>query len=138
MPPLRQQSAEPVQYNQPGLIDRVRPDLTISRYTLPTTVPVGHRIISGPDGSMWFSELAVDIVGSVTTGCPTPTTPMSWAGSVSRGRTSRNRRNPLTVVYRRAQCVRRPAASRTASFGSCGRVAVDGRRRCATTMCPNS
>ncbi|MEJ8653528.1 hypothetical protein WKI65_37150 [Streptomyces sp. MS1.AVA.3] len=44
-----------VQYNQPGLIDRVRPDLTTSRYTLPTTVPVGHRIISGPDGSMWFS-----------------------------------------------------------------------------------
>ncbi|MCR8573351.1 hypothetical protein [Streptomyces sp. Isolate_219] len=62
-----------VQYNQPGLIDRVRPDLTTSRYTLPTTAPVGHRIISGPDGSMWFSELAVDIVGSITTGCPTPT-----------------------------------------------------------------
>ncbi|WP_449344117.1 virginiamycin B lyase family protein [Streptomyces nigrescens] len=62
-----------VQYNQPGLIDRVRPDLTTSRYTLPTTAPVGHRIISGPDGSIWFSELAVDIVGSITTGCPTPT-----------------------------------------------------------------
>ncbi|MFC5248076.1 hypothetical protein [Streptomyces nigrescens] len=62
-----------VQYNQPGLIDRVRPDPTTSRYTLPTTAPVGHRIISGPDGSMWFSELAVDIVGSITTGCPTPT-----------------------------------------------------------------
>ncbi|WP_142213181.1 hypothetical protein [Streptomyces sp. SLBN-118] len=32
-----------VQYNQPGLIDRVRPDLTVSRYTLPTAAPVGHR-----------------------------------------------------------------------------------------------
>ncbi|MEU8786915.1 hypothetical protein [Streptomyces sp. NPDC048637] len=62
-----------VQYNQPGLIDRVRPDLTTSRYTLPTTAPVGHRIISGPDGSMWFTELAADTVGSITTGCPTPT-----------------------------------------------------------------
>lgn len=61
-----------VQYNQPGLIDRVRPDLTTSRYTLPTTVPVGHRIISGPDGSMWFTELAADNVGSITTGCPPP------------------------------------------------------------------
>ncbi|MEW9516042.1 Vgb family protein [Streptomyces tubercidicus] len=61
-----------VQYNQPGLIDRVRPDLTTSRYTLPTTAPVGHRIISGPDGSVWFSELAADNVGSITTGCPPP------------------------------------------------------------------
>ncbi|MFF8897320.1 hypothetical protein ACF082_07510 [Streptomyces lydicus] len=59
-----------VQYNQPGLIDRVRPDLTTTRYTLPTAVPVGHRIIPGPDGSMWFSELAADTVGSLTTGCP--------------------------------------------------------------------
>lgn len=61
-----------VQYNQPGLIDRVSPDLTTSRYALPTTAPVGHRIISGPDGSMWFSELAADNVGSITTGCPPP------------------------------------------------------------------
>ncbi|MCX5446582.1 hypothetical protein OSI21_13850 [Streptomyces libani] len=43
-----------VQYNQPGLIDRVRPDPTTSRYTLPTTAPVGHRIFparTAPYGS---------------------------------------------------------------------------------------
>lgn len=71
-----------VRYNLPGLIDRVRPDLTVSRCTLPTTAPVGHRIISGPDGSMWFTELAADTVGSITTGCPTPRR-LSRADSVS-------------------------------------------------------
>lgn len=27
-----------------------------------------HRVIQGPDGNMWFTELAADRVGRVTTG----------------------------------------------------------------------
>ncbi|NBE52562.1 Vgb family protein [Streptomyces boluensis] len=64
-----------VQYNEPGLIDRVRPHRPSDapdRYRLSTTTPIGHRIIPGNDGSMWFTELGTDTLGSVPTGCPAP------------------------------------------------------------------
>ena len=37
-------------------------------YQVPTSDTVMHRVIQGPDGNMWFTELAADRVGRVTTG----------------------------------------------------------------------
>ncbi len=37
-------------------------------YQVPTSDTVMHRVIRGPDGNMWFTELAADRVGRVTTG----------------------------------------------------------------------
>ncbi|MEP6820353.1 MAG: hypothetical protein ABJA18_12530 [bacterium] len=39
-------------------------------YKLPTSNTVMHRIIKGPDGNMWFTEMHVDKVGKLTTGLP--------------------------------------------------------------------
>ena len=39
-------------------------------YKLPTSNTVMHRIIKGPDGNMWFTEMHVDKVGKLNTGLP--------------------------------------------------------------------
>ena len=41
-------------------------------YEVPTRNTVMHRIIPGPDGNMWFTELKADKVGKVTTGLTQP------------------------------------------------------------------
>jgi len=37
-------------------------------YQAPTPGTVMHRVIEGPDGNMWFTELAADRIGRLTTG----------------------------------------------------------------------
>ena len=38
----------------------------VTRYPVPTRQTVMHRIIQGPDGAMWFTELAANKVGRLT------------------------------------------------------------------------
>jgi virginiamycin B lyase len=38
----------------------------ITYYKVPSTQTVMHRIIQGPDGNMWFTELGVNKVGRLT------------------------------------------------------------------------
>lgn len=47
----------------PGDISKVR----FTYYQVPTRQTVMHRIIHGPDGNMWFTELQANRVGRVTT-----------------------------------------------------------------------
>jgi virginiamycin B lyase len=44
--------------------------LTTTFYAVPTRQTVMHRIVEGPDGNMWFTELKADKVGRVSTGRP--------------------------------------------------------------------
>ncbi|WP_435009063.1 virginiamycin B lyase family protein [Tundrisphaera lichenicola] len=57
-----------VQYNTPDAIGQVQPDGTVKPFTIPTLDAVQHRITIGPDGSLWFTELAVDKIGRMVTG----------------------------------------------------------------------
>ena len=41
------------------------PEVPITFYQVPTRETIMHRIISGPDGNMWFTELRTDKVGKV-------------------------------------------------------------------------
>src|SRR5262249_54853140 len=45
----------------PGDLSRVR----LTYYAVPTRNTVLHRIILGPDGHMWFTELRTDMVGTL-------------------------------------------------------------------------
>jgi virginiamycin B lyase len=47
-------------------------DEHISFYDLPTAKTVMHRIVEGPDRSLWFTEMAADKLGRLT---PTPAKP---------------------------------------------------------------
>jgi virginiamycin B lyase len=42
--------------------------IPINYYEVPTRLTVMHRIIEGPDGNMWFTELGADKLGKVTVG----------------------------------------------------------------------
>ncbi|HEY3947040.1 MAG TPA: hypothetical protein VGL78_17595 [Solirubrobacteraceae bacterium] len=48
-------------------IGRVGADMKVNLFDVPTRSAVLHRIILGPDGNMWFTELAADKVGIITT-----------------------------------------------------------------------
>lgn len=54
--------------------------IAFSFYEVPTSGTVMHRIIQGPDGYMWFTEMMSDKIGKLTrlpvTG--TPLTPLVW------------------------------------------------------------
>jgi virginiamycin B lyase len=45
----------------PGDISKV----PMTFYKVPSTQTVMHRIVQGPDGNMWFTELGVNKVGKV-------------------------------------------------------------------------
>ncbi|MEY3200511.1 MAG: hypothetical protein RIR70_61 [Pseudomonadota bacterium] len=49
----------------PDMIALVKKDMSITEWPLPTERAVLHRIILGPQGNMWFTELAKDKVGYV-------------------------------------------------------------------------
>jgi hypothetical protein len=40
--------------------------MKVSLFDVPTRNAILHRIILGPDGNMWFTELAADKVGYIT------------------------------------------------------------------------
>jgi virginiamycin B lyase len=40
----------------------------VNYYEVPTRMTIMHRIIQGPDGNMWFTELGADKFGKVTVG----------------------------------------------------------------------
>jgi virginiamycin B lyase len=42
----------------------------ITFYSIPTADTVMHRIIQGPDGNMWFTEMHADKVGKLVTSAP--------------------------------------------------------------------
>ena len=44
------------------------PDSAFTFYPVPTQKTVFHRIIQGPDGNMWFTEMKADKVGKLITG----------------------------------------------------------------------
>lgn len=48
-------------------IGRVGADMKVSLFDVPTQNAVLHRIILGPDGNMWFTEVGADKVGYITT-----------------------------------------------------------------------
>jgi virginiamycin B lyase len=56
-----------VQFNYPDIIQRITPNGEVATYSLPTKNAVQHRIILGPDGNMWFTELKSDKVGRIIT-----------------------------------------------------------------------
>jgi virginiamycin B lyase len=47
-------------------------DHPVTFYQVPTRDTVMHRIIQGPDGNMWFTELKADKVGKIITGLTRP------------------------------------------------------------------
>jgi virginiamycin B lyase len=56
--------------NGPDGVDalgRVGADMKVTLFDVPTRNANLHRIIVGPDGNMWFTELAADKVGYITT-----------------------------------------------------------------------
>lgn len=57
-----------VQYNTPDDIARVNADGSLSIFPIPTADAVQHRITIGPDGELWYTELAADKVGRMVTG----------------------------------------------------------------------
>lgn len=57
-----------VQYNTPDQIGRVELDGSLTPFPIPTTGAVQHRIIIGPDGELWFTELAKDKIGRMVSG----------------------------------------------------------------------
>jgi virginiamycin B lyase len=42
--------------------------IPVTYYEVPTRLTVMHRIIHGPDGNMWFTELGADKLGKVIIG----------------------------------------------------------------------
>lgn len=59
-----------LELNGPDGVDalgRVGADMKVRVFDVPTRNAVLHRIILGPDGNMWFTELAADKVGYLTT-----------------------------------------------------------------------
>lgn len=57
-----------VQYNTPDQIGRVESDGSLTPFPIPTAGAVQHRIIIGPDGELWFTELGKDKIGRMVTG----------------------------------------------------------------------
>ena len=51
-----------------GAIGRVGTGLKVRLFPIPTRNAGLHRIISGPGGNMWFTEMNEDKVGYITTG----------------------------------------------------------------------
>jgi virginiamycin B lyase len=56
-----------LQFNSPDIIQRVAPDQTVTTFKLTSSGAVQHRITLGPEGRMWFTELATDKVGYIAT-----------------------------------------------------------------------
>lgn len=54
-----------IQFNTPDIIQRIAPDGTRTTFPLSTRDAVQHRIIIGPDGRIWFTELESDKVGFI-------------------------------------------------------------------------
>ena len=54
-----------IQFNTPDIIQRIAPDGTRTTFPLSTRDAVQHRIIIGPDGRVWFTELESDKVGYI-------------------------------------------------------------------------
>ncbi len=57
-----------VQYNTPDQIGRVEADGTVTPFAIPTADAIQHRVIIGPDGELWFTELGKDKIGRMVTG----------------------------------------------------------------------
>ena len=57
-----------IQYNTPDAIAEVQPNGSITTFAIPTLNAVQHRIIVGPDGSLWFTELNADKIGHMVNG----------------------------------------------------------------------
>jgi virginiamycin B lyase len=55
-------------YSKPDMIARILPSGAAKEFPLLTTDAVIHRVTAGPDGGMWFTELAADKLGRVPTG----------------------------------------------------------------------
>ena len=51
-----------------GQIDRITPSGTISEYQIPSQNSEPHRIVSGPDGNLWFTESTLNggVIGRTT------------------------------------------------------------------------
>jgi virginiamycin B lyase len=56
-----------IQYKEPDLIGRVGDGMRVDEFPIPTKDATMHRIILGPGGNMWFTELAADKVGYIST-----------------------------------------------------------------------
>jgi virginiamycin B lyase len=54
------------------MIARILPNGAAKEFPLPTRDAVIHRVTAGPDGGMWFTELAADRIGRVATGAAAP------------------------------------------------------------------
>jgi virginiamycin B lyase len=55
-------------YSKPDMILRILPNGASEEFPLRATDAVIHRVTAGPDGAMWFTELAADKLGHVATG----------------------------------------------------------------------
>jgi virginiamycin B lyase len=56
-----------LEFVSPDAIGLVEPNLSVKEFPLPTQHALLHRIILGPGGNMWFTELHSDKVGYITT-----------------------------------------------------------------------
>jgi virginiamycin B lyase len=54
-------------YSSPDVIGRVGARMIVQEFPIPTKQAILHRIILGPAGNMWFTELHADKVGYITT-----------------------------------------------------------------------
>lgn len=58
-----------------SILTAAAPDISripITFYEVPTTLTVFHRIILGPDGNMWFTEMNANKVGKLLMGVERP------------------------------------------------------------------
>jgi virginiamycin B lyase len=62
-----------------GQIDRIAPDGTISAYQIPSPNSEPYRLVSGPDGNLWFTESTLygGVIGRITPAGAITTFPLS-------------------------------------------------------------
>jgi virginiamycin B lyase len=55
-----------LQFNTPDIIQRISPNGEKFTYNLPSKGVIQHRIIVGPNGNIWFTQLKTDKIGKIT------------------------------------------------------------------------